>query len=215
MFPLGDQNEPGGRRAPVTLFIIVINVLVFVLLQLPESSQDRQPFTYGFSTIPYPLAQLNEPPHANSASLFTPVWGTATQIFTHSTVRELAAVAGRATVSTVDHDDIATGPVVGSPIVQWLGETTDAIDGFVQSVVLNTPAELTGDALDEILSALLSRHDMLRARLVRGERWSFDIPETGTARWQESDQPLDQCVTLATEGLDPDNGVMLRVVWRR
>ncbi|HKN55349.1 MAG TPA: condensation domain-containing protein, partial [Amycolatopsis sp.] len=140
---------------------------------------------------------------------------TATQIFTHSTVRELAAVAGRATVSTVDHDDIATGPVVGSPIVQWLGETTDAIDGFVQSVVLNTPAELTGDALDEILSALLSRHDMLRARLVRGERWSFDIPETGTARWQESDQPLDQCVTLATEGLDPDNGVMLRAVWRR
>jgi rhomboid family protein len=55
VFPLGDQNEPGGRRAPITLLIIVINVLVFVLLQLPESSQDRQPFTYGFSTIPYEI----------------------------------------------------------------------------------------------------------------------------------------------------------------
>jgi membrane associated rhomboid family serine protease len=55
VFPLGDQNEPGGRRAPVTLLIIVINLLVFVLLQLPESSQDRQPFTYGFSTIPYEI----------------------------------------------------------------------------------------------------------------------------------------------------------------
>ena len=55
VFPIGDQNEPGGRRAPVTLLIIVINVLVFLLLQLPESDQDRQPFTYGFSTIPYEI----------------------------------------------------------------------------------------------------------------------------------------------------------------
>jgi rhomboid family protein len=55
MFPIGDQNEPGGRRAPVTLLIIVINALVFLLLQLPEVDQQRQPFTYGFSTIPYEI----------------------------------------------------------------------------------------------------------------------------------------------------------------
>jgi membrane associated rhomboid family serine protease len=55
MFPIGDQNEPGGRRAPVTLLIIAINVLVFLLLQLPEADQQRQPFTYGFSTIPYEI----------------------------------------------------------------------------------------------------------------------------------------------------------------
>src|SRR5439155_7592029 len=42
---------------------------------------DKVPFSakwWGFSTIRYPLGQLNEPPHANSASLFTPVWGDAT-----------------------------------------------------------------------------------------------------------------------------------------
>src|SRR5262249_3253847 len=42
---------------------------------------DRVPFNAswsGFSTIRYPLSQMNEPPHANSASLFTPVWGGAT-----------------------------------------------------------------------------------------------------------------------------------------
>ena len=42
---------------------------------------DRVPFNAswsGFSTIFYPLSQLNEPPHANSAALFTPVWGAAT-----------------------------------------------------------------------------------------------------------------------------------------
>ncbi|MGA5896017.1 amino acid adenylation domain-containing protein [Streptomyces venetus] len=142
---------------------------------------------------------------------------TARQIFTHGTVGALAAVASREESATVDHRDVATGPVVGSPVVQWLGETTDAIEGFVQSVVLNTPADLTADALDEILTALLRRHDILRARLVRGDRFGFDIPEAGqaTASWQESDLPLDECVAHATDGLDPSGGVMLRAVWRR
>ncbi|MFD7494269.1 amino acid adenylation domain-containing protein [Streptomyces sp. NPDC059832] len=142
---------------------------------------------------------------------------TARQIFTHSVLGALAAVASREDVSAVDHGDVATGSVVGSPIVQWLGRTTDAIDGFVQSVVLNTPAELTAGALDAILAAVLGRHDMLRARLVRGDRWGFGIPEAGRAvvGWQESDRPLEECVALATEGLDPDHGVMLRAVWRR
>jgi amino acid adenylation domain-containing protein/non-ribosomal peptide synthase protein (TIGR01720 family) len=145
---------------------------------------------------------------------------TARQIFGNSVVGALAAVASREDVSTVDHRDVATGSVEGSPVVRWLGETTDAIDGFVQSVALNTPADLTADALDEILAAVVGRHAMLRARLVRGERWSFDIPEAdqadqSLARWQESDRPLDECVALATDGLDPDNGVMLRAVWRR
>ena len=78
-------------------------------------------------------------------------------------VGALAAVVSREDVSSADHGDEATGSVVGSPIVQWLGETTDAIDGFVQSVVLNTPADLTADALDTILTAVARRHDMLRA----------------------------------------------------
>jgi membrane associated rhomboid family serine protease len=55
IFPIGDQNEAGGRRAPITLLIIVINILVFLLLQLPEADQQHQPFTYGFSTIPYEI----------------------------------------------------------------------------------------------------------------------------------------------------------------
>ncbi|MFJ7332955.1 amino acid adenylation domain-containing protein [Streptomyces sp. NPDC101116] len=141
---------------------------------------------------------------------------TARQIFTHGTVGALAAVASREDTAPVDHADVATGTVVGSPVVQWLGETTDAVDGFVQSVVLNTPAELTGDALDAILTALLTRHDMLRAKLVRGSRWSFDIPGPDRAEpnWQRSDRPLDECVALATAGLNPDEGVMLRAVWR-
>ncbi|MER5554728.1 amino acid adenylation domain-containing protein [Streptomyces sp. NPDC002793] len=142
---------------------------------------------------------------------------TARQIFTHSVVGALAAVVSREDVSASEHGDAEAGPVVGPPIVQWLGETTDAIDGFVQSVVLNTPADLTADALDAVLTAVVGRHAMLRARLVRGDRWSFDIPEADHAvpDRRTSDLPLDVCVARATEALDPDRGVMLSAVWRR
>src|SRR5712691_5042291 len=46
MLPIGDQDEPGGLPI-VNIAIIAINILVFVLLQLPNDA-----FTMGFSVIP-------------------------------------------------------------------------------------------------------------------------------------------------------------------
>ncbi|MGW1813657.1 amino acid adenylation domain-containing protein [Streptomyces sp. NPDC002125] len=199
----------GTVVAPVTENERVVCATVAAVLQLDEVGADQDFFRLGGDSI-LAISLLSA---LREAGLFV----TARQIFTHSVVGALAAVAGREDVSTAEHDDVPTGPVVGSPIVQWLGETTDAIDGFVQSVVLNVPAELTAETLDRVLTALVERHGMLRAKLVRGDRWSFDIPEAdgAVAGWQESGLPLDACVELATEGLDPDSGVMLRAVWRR
>ncbi|MEU9800560.1 amino acid adenylation domain-containing protein [Streptomyces sp. NPDC051000] len=179
------------------------------VLRLEEVGVDQDFFMLGGDSI-LAISLLSA---LRDAGLYV----TAGQIFANSVLGALAAVASREDVARPDHADVATGSVTGSPIVQWLGHTTDAIDGFVQSVVLNTPADLAADALDAVLASVVARHDMLRARLVRGERWSFDIPEAdgNPPGWQESDRPLDECVALATEGLDPDNGVMLRAVWRR
>ncbi|MFJ7290560.1 non-ribosomal peptide synthetase [Streptomyces collinus] len=200
--------ETGSLVRPATDDERAVCAAVAEVLRLEEVGADQDFFQLGGDSI-LAISLL-------SALREQGLHVTARQIFTHSTVGALAAVASREDVSTVDHADVATGTVVGSPIVQWLGETTDAVDGFVQSVVLNTPADLTADALDAILTALVARHDMLRARLVRGERWSFDIPEADRAvpAPQQSDLPLDECVALATAGLDPANGVMLRAVWR-
>ncbi|MER5301177.1 amino acid adenylation domain-containing protein [Streptomyces lasiicapitis] len=205
----------GALVAPATENERVVCAAVAALLQLDEVGADQDFFQLGGDSI-LAISLLSA---LRDAGLYV----TARQIFTNSVLGALAAAASREDVAAVDHADTATGTVVGSPIVQWLGETTDAIDGFVQSVVLNTPADLTADALDGILAALVARHDMLRAKLVRGDRWSFDIPEaraTAAASraftgWQESDRPLDECVALATEGLDPADGTMLRAVWRR
>lgn len=203
------SRSTGAVAAPATENEHLVCAAVAAVLRVDEVGVDQDFFQLGGDSI-LAISLLSA---LREAGLHV----TARQIFSNSRVGALAAVASREDVSTVDHADTATGSVVGSPIVQWLGETTDAIDGFVQSVVLNTPAELTADALDTVLTALLTRHDMLRARLVRGERWSFDIPQAGqpTAGWQESDGPLEECVERATAGLDPDNGVMLRAVWRR
>ena len=64
MFPIGDQNEPGRGPAFVTLAFIAINLAVFFLLQLPESGQRDEPFTYGYSAVPLEITtgrDLTEP----------------------------------------------------------------------------------------------------------------------------------------------------------
>ncbi|MEV4360812.1 amino acid adenylation domain-containing protein [Nonomuraea sp. NPDC049625] len=199
----------GAIVAPATENERLVCAAVASVLRLDEVGVDQNFFRLGGDSI-LAISLLSA---LRDAGLHL----TATQIFASRNVGALAAAATRDDVSTVDRGDVATGPVAGAPIVQWLGEHTDAIDGFVQSVVLNTPAHLTAGALGELLAALVRRHDMLRARLVRGERWGFDIPEADGAvvGWEESDRPLDECVRLATAGLAPDDGVMLRAVWRR
>ncbi|MFJ6614480.1 amino acid adenylation domain-containing protein [Streptomyces sp. NPDC091289] len=198
----------GAAVAPATENERLVCEAVAAVLRLDEVGVDQDFFQLGGDSI-LAISLLSA---LREAGLHV----SARQIFTHTVVGALAAVASRE-AAAVDHGDVGTGSVVGSPIVQWLGETTDAIDGFVQSVVLNTPAELTAEALDDILAAVLARHDMLRAKLVRGERWGFDIPPAGRTApcWEPSDAPLTECVALATTALDPDNGVMLRAVWRR
>ncbi|MFD8066196.1 amino acid adenylation domain-containing protein [Streptomyces parvulus] len=206
---LPEPVAPAAASAPPTTDgERTVCAAVASLLRLDEVGVDQDFFQLGGDSI-LAISLLGA---LREAGLYV----TARQIFTHSTVGALAAVASREDTAVVDHRDVPAGTVAGSPIVQWLGETTDAVDGFVQSVVLNTPADLGPDALDAVLGAVTGRHPMLRARLVRGDRWSFDIPdEAPAAPWQESDRPLDACVALATEALDPAAGVMLSAVWRR
>jgi hypothetical protein len=77
-----------------------------------------------------------------------------------------------------------------------------------------------------VLQALLDHHDMLRARLVREDGWSLDVPEPGainaSSLLTRVIAPTDredlavlvaEHETLAANRLDPDNGVMLRAVF--
>ncbi|MGW2654625.1 amino acid adenylation domain-containing protein [Streptomyces sp. NPDC001478] len=198
----------GPLLAPATENERLVCAAVAAVLRLDAVGTDQDFFRLGGDSI-LAISLLSA---LRAAGLHV----TARQIFTHSVVGALAAVASREEPAAAPDDDVPTGTVSGSPVVRWLGTTTDAVDGFVQSVVLNTPAGLSDDALDTLLTALVRRHAMLRARLVRGDHWGFEIPgaEEAVAGWESSDLPLDACVDLATRALDPDRGVMLRAVRR-
>ncbi|CAN3985600.1 amino acid adenylation domain-containing protein [Kitasatospora purpeofusca] len=211
------ELAPASSARPVTDDERAVCAAVAEVLRLEDAGVDQDFFRLGGDSI-LAISLLTA---LRRAGLHV----TARQLFANSVLGALAAVASREGAARADHEDVATGPVTGSPVLRWLGGSTDAVDGFVQSVVLTTPAELTAEALDAVLGAVVARHDMLRARLVRGEQWGFDVPEAETEAgasvaasavgWEESELPLDDCAALATARLDPDRGVMLRAVWRR
>ncbi|MDT8913082.1 non-ribosomal peptide synthetase [Amycolatopsis sp. PS_44_ISF1] len=204
--PVADPTGPFTE--PATEVERAVCGAVAAVLRLPRVGADQDFFALGVESI-LAISLLST---LRDAGIFV----TATQIYENRTARALAAVASREDTTAADHDDVPSGPVAGSPIVQWLGSGGHPVGGFVQSVVVTTPAALTAAALEEILTALVRRHDMLRARLTREGDWGFDIPgpDGATAVWAESDEPVERCARDASTRLDPGAGVMLSSVWR-
>ncbi|QDQ14411.1 amino acid adenylation domain-containing protein [Streptomyces spectabilis] len=94
---------------------------------------------------------------------------TSRQVFEHRTVAELAAVA------TADTGD--SGPVLAEldgggvghmplmPVAHWILENGPGFDSLLQAVVLELPDGIDRDGLAATLTAVLDRHDLLRAQL--------------------------------------------------
>lgn len=55
IFPIGDDQVKGGRFPIFSYSFIVINILVFVFIQLPNPA-----FTYAYSAIPYEIINLTD-----------------------------------------------------------------------------------------------------------------------------------------------------------
>ncbi|MFB7380559.1 amino acid adenylation domain-containing protein, partial [Kitasatospora purpeofusca] len=148
------EPAPASSARPVTDDERAVCGAVAEVLRLAEVGVDQDFFRLGGDSI-LAISLLTA---LRRAGLHV----TARQLFANSVLGALAAVASREETARADHQDVATGAVTGSPVLRWLGGTTDAVDGFVQSVVLTTPADLTAEALDAVLGAVVARHDMLR-----------------------------------------------------
>nr|BFE75851.1 hypothetical protein GCM10020092_091520 [Actinoplanes digitatis] len=86
----------------------------------------------------------------------------ARDLFANPTPAALALVAGAAAEPQADAVD-AIGAVPPTPIVAWLDEVGNGMDGFFQAVTLRTPEGLTVERLHELVDGLLAAHDVLRA----------------------------------------------------
>ncbi|WP_216897108.1 non-ribosomal peptide synthetase [Nocardia alni] len=151
---------------------------------------------------------------------------TPLQVFQHRTVAALAAVAD-ASGPALTLDELPGGGVGElplPPIGHYMLERGGNYDRFAQSVVLRLPADIDRDKLTATLSAVIDRHDMLRARLIADENPRLIVSEPGSTAVDElirhvrvDPAELRECAAReldsATDRLAPANGVVLQFVW--
>ncbi len=151
---------------------------------------------------------------------------TPLQVFQHRTVAALAAVADAAGPAIIL--DELPGGGIGElplpPIGHYMLERGGNHDRFAQSVVLRLPVGIDRDQLVTTLSAVIDRHDMLRARLIIDENPRLIVSEPGSVAVDElirqvrfEPDDLRECAAReldsATGRLSPANGVVLQFVW--
>ncbi len=140
-------------------------------------------------------------------------------------LRTPAALATAVTeVSAPQSDPInPTGEVAATPILAWLAEVGNGLDGFYQSVILRTPAELTMPALTTMIDALLDCHDVLRARLSESDPGGLMVLPSGSVTAAavltrveavgDIDLRSAEEQARAVTRLDPSVGRMFEAVW--
>ncbi|WP_330113822.1 non-ribosomal peptide synthase/polyketide synthase [Streptomyces sp. MUM 178J] len=157
---------------------------------------------------------------------------TPRDIFRHQSVGELVPairpVPDSGPAATVADDGV--GAIPGTPVIRWLHQLGGPSAGLNQSVLLRVPADLGQRALTGALQSVLDRHDVLRSRLTGTELglpWNLETgPRGSTAaadcltRVELPAAGADDVAALvsahgeeARRRLDPQNGVMLQVVW--
>nr|WP_275410164.1 non-ribosomal peptide synthetase [Streptomyces sp. SID14478] len=114
------------------------------------------------------------------------------------------------------------------PVAQHVFEHGGGTDRFAMSMVLALPAGIDAEGLAATWDAVLDRHDLLRARLVRGDELSLVVRPQGAVRaadiirrvdcdgrWDEpaSVRAAQAELDDAVGRLDPEAGTMADCVW--
>ena len=96
----------------------------------------------------------------------------AKQLFKYQTIAELATVAGMTRQINAEQG-LVTGKVGLTPIQKWFFEQKlPEINYFNQSALLEVPADLQPELLQEVVQKLLVHHDALLSQFVQeGENW--------------------------------------------
>ena len=145
-------------------------------------------------------------------------------VFSLRTPNALAAAVSetRSDAEIVEQVD-AVGEIGATPILAWLAEIGDGTDGFFQSVTLHTPGELTLPVLTSMVDALLTSHDVLRARVGGDDPAGLVVPPSGSVSAADVvarvplagdlDRVTAEQRALAVGRLDAPAGRMLEAVW--
>ncbi|MDR5744905.1 amino acid adenylation domain-containing protein [Caballeronia sp. LZ029] len=212
-------REVSARRVPATEREAAIARLFGEVLDREDVQADDSFFALGGDSI----LSIRFVSRARAAGLDL----SPADVFRHKTPSGLAQIAGvlsdagRATASPPKDD--ATGRVPATPIMRWLSGRGGAIGAFSQSMRISLPANARHATLVQALQAAITRHALLRARLIDGELdvtpgdadaatllqridardWTSAEVERDAARQQHS----------LERWLAPQQGRVLRAVW--
>ncbi|MFI7406724.1 amino acid adenylation domain-containing protein [Streptomyces sp. NPDC049541] len=153
------------------------------------------------------------------------------EIFECRTAARLAEVAATRTTRVpvlAELEGGGVGPMPLQPVARQVFEYGGGMNRFAMSMVLELPTDIDAGGLAATLDAVLDRHDLLRARLVRGDEPSLDVRPAGTVRaadlihrvdcdgrWDEpsSLQAAKAELDASVGRLDPEAGTMADFVW--
>ncbi|MGW6698363.1 amino acid adenylation domain-containing protein [Nocardia sp. NPDC055049] len=156
---------------------------------------------------------------------------TPLQVFEHRTVAALgAAVDAAETVEALaELPGGGTGDLPLTPIVHYMVERGGDFDRFAQTAVLELPVGIERAQLVATVSAVIDRHDMLRARLWAAEDgWRLRVADPGSIEvdalvhrtaFDAAIDPIELREYAQTEldsamnRLNPADGVVLQFVW--
>ncbi|NLU79279.1 amino acid adenylation domain-containing protein [Micromonospora sp. HNM0581] len=156
---------------------------------------------------------------------------TTREIFEGRTVARLAELAGARgdrVPALAEDPGGGVGPMALPPVARQVFEHGGGIDRFAMAMTLELPVGIDERGLTATLDAVLDRHDLLRARLVRDGEPTLDVRPPGSVRagdllhtvacggrWAEPDALAQAQAQLhaALGRLDPEAGVVADFVW--
>ncbi|MFF2086086.1 amino acid adenylation domain-containing protein [Nocardia sp. NPDC058176] len=156
---------------------------------------------------------------------------TPLQVFEHRTVAALAAaVDATGTVEALaELPGGGTGDLPLTPIVRYMIERGGNFDRFAQTAVLDLPVGIDRAQLRTTLTAVIDRHDMLRARLwSTDDGWQLRVADPGSVdvdalihrtTFDATTDPVELREYARTEldsamnRLHPADGIILQFVW--
>ncbi|GAB3467266.1 hypothetical protein GCM10027436_81930 [Actinophytocola sediminis] len=149
---------------------------------------------------------------------------TPRDVFTRRTAGRLATVAQNPAAAAAADPDAGIGEVPLTPAVHWLARLGTG-KAFNQAVLIRLPAGVRAPLLVEALQAVLDHHDALRmSRTVGADgAWALTIAPRGAVAaadllttvpaGQLTEESLAEHARTARAALDPDAGVLCRLVW--
>ncbi|WKX71563.1 non-ribosomal peptide synthetase [Streptomyces sp. XD-27] len=156
---------------------------------------------------------------------------TTREIFEYRTAARLAEAAAarpdRAPALAEDEGG-GVGPMPLQPVARHVFEHGGVTNRFAMAMALELPEGIDADGLAATLDAVLDRHDLLRAQLVRGDEPSLVVRPQGSVRAADlirrvacdgrwDDVPLldlaKRELDEAAGRLDPEAGTMADFVW--